>query len=80
MARGTYEPQEITSAEIVERRDRAQFPGQRRQYNYVVRLNTISADTGAPIMVNEYRSIASNQQLSAETVLNRMVELIEEAL
>jgi hypothetical protein len=75
-----YEPQEVVSAEVVQTRPKSEFPGQRRNYNYVVLLNTVNAETGEPIMVNEYRSIASNQPLSSETVINRMVELIEENL
>lgn len=78
MARGSYAPQEVTEAEVVQIRNRADYPGQRRQYNYVIRLNTIDVDTGEPLMVNEYRTIASNQQLSNETVLNRIIGLIEE--
>jgi len=80
MARGSYAPQEVTSAEVVETRAKANFPGQRREYNYVVRINTADADTGDPIMVNEYRTIASNIELSSSSVLNRIVNLIEEAL
>jgi len=78
VARGSYAPQEVTEAEVVQIRNRADYPGQRRQYNYVIRLNTIDVDTGEPLMVNEYRTIASNQQLSNETVLNRIIGLIEE--
>jgi len=47
-------------------------------YNYVVRLNTVDVDTGEPIMVNEYRTIASNVELSNSSVLSRIVALIEE--
>lgn len=77
MARGDYNAQEVTEAEIVQVRDRADFPGQRRQYNYVVRLNTVDTSSGEPVLVNEYRSVASNQRLSTATVLNRIVELFE---
>lgn len=80
MARGSYAPQEITEAEVVQVRARADYPGQRRQYSYVVRLSSIDVDTGEPVMVNEYRTVASNQSLSNETVLNRIVSLIEESL
>lgn len=79
MASGNYAPQEVVSAEVVQTRLRAQYPGQRRPYNYVVRLNTVDVDTGEPLMVNEYRTIASERQLSSETVLSRIIELIEEA-
>ncbi len=80
MAGFSYAPQEVVSAEIVELRTKENFPGQRRNYNYVVRLNTVDVDTGDSIMVNEYRSVASDHRLSAETVLSRITELIEESL
>ena len=80
MARSGSGPAEITSAEVVEVRNREQYPGQRRQYNYVVRLNARDPETGEALYVNEYRSVASNQQLSTETVLNRITELFESGL
>lgn len=79
MPNTNYAPQEVIDAEVVQTRAKADFPGQRRNYNYVVRLNTIDVDTGEPVMVNEYRSLASDRQLSSETVLSRMIELIEGA-
>lgn len=75
-----YAPQEVTSAEVVQVKTKAEFPGQRRNYSYVVRVNTVDVDTGEPVMVNEYRTIASDRPLSSETVLSRMTELLEEAL
>jgi len=80
MARGNYAPQEVTEAEVVQVRTRDQYEGQRRAFNYVVRVNTIDADTGEPVLVNEYRSVASNSPLSTETVLNRITELLESGL
>lgn len=80
MARGQYAPQEVISAEVVGVKLKDETSGQRRNFNYTVRLNTIDVDTGEPIMVNEYRSIASNVELSNQTVLNRMISLIEENL
>jgi len=78
MARGQYPSQEVVSAEVIQVRTRDQYEGQRRGYNYVVRINTIDVDTGEPVMVNEYRTVASNQALSNETVLNRIISLFEE--
>lgn len=80
MARGNYAPQEVTSAEVVQTRIKSEFPGQRRNFNYVVRLNTVDVSTGEPVMVNEYRTIASNTELSSQTVLNRITTIIEENL
>ncbi len=80
MARGSYAPQEVTQAEVIQVRTKSEYPGQRREYNYVVRLNTVDVESGEPIMVNEYRSIASNSELSASSVLSRIVALIEENL
>jgi len=80
MANFSYAPQEVTSAEIVEVRTKDKYPGQRREFNYVVRINTIDAETGEPIMRNEYRSVASNSELSSSSVLNRITSLIEESL
>jgi len=80
MARGSYAPQEVTEAEVIQVRAKDQYLGQRRNYNYVVRLNTVDVDTGEPIMVNEYRTIASNVELSNSSVLSRIVALIEENL
>jgi hypothetical protein len=77
MARGSYAPQEVTQAEVVQIRTRADNAQQRRQYNYVVRLSTVDVDTGEPVMVNEYRTIASSTSLSTESVLNRIVTLFE---
>jgi hypothetical protein len=78
MARGSYAPQEVVQAEVVQIRTRADNAQQRRQYNYVVRLSTADLDTGEPVMVNEYRTIASSSPLSTESVLNRIVTLFEE--
>lgn len=80
MARGSYAPQQVESAEIVQVRHKSDYPGQRRTYNYVVRVSTSDADTGEPIMVNEYRTIASNAELSSSSVLNRITSLLEENL
>lgn len=78
MARNNYPSQEVESAEIVQVRTRDQYEGQRRAYNYVVRISTTDIDTGEPVMVNEYRTLASDRQLSTETVLSRMIDLIEQ--
>lgn len=80
MASNGYGPQEVTSAEVVGTRNKDDYPLQHRQYNYVVRLNTVDPDTGEPSMVNEYRTISSNVELSSSSVLNRMISLIEENL
>jgi len=66
--------------EVVEVREKAQYPGQRRNYNYVVRVSTADVETGEALMVNEYRTYASDRQVSSETVVTRMTELIEQAL
>lgn len=78
MARGNYAPQTVESAEVVQVRNKADYPGQRRTYNYVIRISTTDADTGEPVMVNEYRTIASNRELSNSAVLSRITALIEE--
>jgi len=80
MASSPYENQEVVSAEVIMTRTKTDYPGLRRNYSYVVRLSTVDIDTGQPVMVNEYRTIANNYPLSSETVLNRMIELIEEHL
>jgi len=73
-----YERQEVVSAEVTSVRLKGENSGQRRNFNYTVRLNTVDVETGEPIMVNEYRTIASDRPLSQETILSRMIELIEE--
>ena len=77
MPRGNYPAQEVESAEVVQVRTRDQYEGQRRAYNYVVRINTTDISTGEPVMVNEYRTLASDRALSTQTVLDRIVSLIE---
>lgn len=77
MAKEGSGPAEITSAEIVETRLKADYPGQRRNYSYVVRINATDPDTGEPSFVNEYRTIASDRPLSSETILNRITDLFE---
>ncbi len=80
MARGSYAPQEVTEAEVIQVRAKSDYPGQRRNFNYVIRLNTVDVDTGEPIMVNEYRSVASNVELTSSNALSRIIALIEENL
>lgn len=80
MPRGNYPSQQVESAEVVQVRTRDQYEGQRRAFNYVVRLSTSDMDTGEPVMVNEYRTLASDRALSTETVLNRIISLIEGAV
>lgn len=80
MPRDSLPPGEVTSMEVVEVREKAQYPGQRRNYNYVVRVSTADVETGEALMVNEYRTYASDRQVSSETVVTRMTELIEQAL
>lgn len=77
MATTNYAPQEVTNAEIIQTRTKSQYPGQRRNYNYVVRIDTVDVDTGEPVMRGEYRSLASDRPLSGETILTRMIDLIE---
>lgn len=78
MAKQDYGPVEVTSAELVQTRQKQDYPGQRRNYNYVIRFTATNTDTGEPTYVNEYRTIASDRPLSSETVLERFVNLIEE--
>jgi len=66
--------------EIVEVRQKETHPGQRRNYNYVVRVSTIDAETGDPILTNEYRTFATDRALSQETIIERMTNLLEEGL
>lgn len=73
-------PAQITSAEVVNVRTRDTAPGQRRAFNYQVRLSAIDPTTGELVYENEYRTIASDRQLSTETVLNRITELFESGL
>lgn len=73
-------PAEIISAEVVNVRTRDQAPGQRRAFNYQVRLSAIDPETGEVVYRNEYRTIASDRQLSTETVLSRITELFESGL
>lgn len=73
-------PSEVTDMEVVEVREKANFPGQRRNYNYVVRVSTNDAETGESLLVNEYRTYASNTELSSQVVINRMTKLLEEGL
>lgn len=78
MPKGEYAPQQVSNAQVVETRLKKDYPGQRRNYNYVVRLSTTDIDTGEPVMTNEYRTIASDRQLSSQTVLDRIVSLFED--
>jgi hypothetical protein len=73
-------PSEVVSMELVEVRNKDQFPGQRRNYNYVVRVSTQDAETGEPLLTNEYRTYASDRALSQEIIIERMVNLLEEGL
>lgn len=73
-------PSEVTSIELVEVRLKSEHTGQRREYNYVVQVSTADAETGEPVLVNEYRVYASDTQLSNEVVLERMTALLEEGL
>lgn len=73
-------PAQITSAEVVNVRTREQAPGQRRAFNYQVRLSAIDPETGELIYNNEYRTIASDRQLSNKTVIDRITELFESGL
>ena len=73
-------PSEVTNMEIVEVRTKENAPGQRRNFNYVVRVSTVDAETGEPILTNEYRTYATDRELSSGTVLERMTQLLEEGL
>jgi hypothetical protein len=80
MPRDSMPPGEVTSMEVVQVREKNDFPGQRRNYNYVVRVSTADVETGEPLMVNEYRTYASDRVVSSETVITRMTEIIEASL
>jgi hypothetical protein len=73
-------PSEVTSMEVVEVREKANFPGQRRAHNYVVRVSTIDAETGESILTNEYRTLSSDKTLSSEQVIRQLTNIIEESL
>lgn len=73
-------PAQIISAEVVNVRTRNQAPGQRRAFNYQVRLSAIDPNTGELVYSDEYRTVASDRQLSSETVINRITELFESGL
>jgi hypothetical protein len=66
--------------EVVEVREKSNYPGQRRNYNYVVRVSTQDAETEESLLVNEYRTYASDTELSSQTIINRMTTLLEEGL
>jgi len=66
--------------EIVEVRQKETHPGQRRNYNYVVRVSTQDAETGESILTNEYRTYATDRPLSSQTIIERMTSLLEEGL
>ena len=72
-----YQNQEVTSAEVVEVRVKNETNAQRRNFNYVVRLNSIDPETNEPIMVNEYRTYATDSPLDTETILRNITDLIE---
>ena len=73
-------PSEVTAMEVVEVREKSNYPGQRRNYNYVVRVSTQDAETEESLLVNEYRTYASDTELSSQTIINRMTTLLEEGL
>ena len=58
-------------------RTREQFPGQTRAFGFVFRVSTIDAETGDPVLTNEYRTYATSSTVSQETAQERLVELIE---
>lgn len=78
MPNKSYGPVEVTSAEVIQTRNKADYPGQRRNYNYVIRFTATNTDTGELTYVNEYRTIANDRPLSNETILQRFIDLIEE--
>ena len=73
-------PAQIISAEVVNVRTRDQAPGQRRAFNYQVRLSAIDPSSGEIVYNDEYRTIASDRQLSTQTVLAKITELFESGL
>ena len=80
MPRDSMPPSEVESMEVVETREKENFPGQRRQHNYVVRVSTIDAETGEPILTNEYRTLASDRALSSSQVIETLTNLLEGGL
>jgi hypothetical protein len=66
--------------ELVQVREKSEFPGQRRNFNYVVRVSTADAETGEPILTNEYRTYATDTPTDAATVIERLTNLLEEGL
>lgn len=66
--------------ELVQVREKSEFPAQRRNFNYVVRVSTADAETGEPLLVNEYRTYATDTATDAETVIERLTSLLEEGL
>lgn len=80
MPRDSMPPSEVTSMELVQVREKAQFPGQRRAFNYVVRVSTNDVETGEPILTNEYRTYATDTATDSQTVIERLTALLEEGL
>lgn len=80
MPHDSMPPSEVTSMELVQVREKADAPGQRRNFNYIVRVSTADAESGEPILVNEYRTYATDTATDAETVIQRLTELLEGGL
>ena len=71
-------PHEVTSIELDTIFTKSEDnPNQQREYNYVLRIDTIDPETGAQRFAGEYRTVASDVPLNLDDVKDRMTELIE---
>jgi hypothetical protein len=69
-------PGQVTNIEVIETRLKADHPGQRREFGYVVRYEAVDPQTGEYLGVN-YVTYGTNQPTDAATVIDIMRGIIE---
>lgn len=70
-------PREVTRIEFDSVTTKEDNPNQRREFNYIFSYDTIDPETGAQIDNNEYRTVASDVQLTMDEAKARLTDLIE---
>lgn len=70
-------PRDVTSIVLAEIRTKEDNPNQVREFNYIFEYSAIDTETGELIADSEYRTVASDAQLSLDEAKDRIVELIE---
>jgi hypothetical protein len=70
-------PRDVTRIDYEGVFTREDNPNQVREFNHVFSFDVMDTETGAMIMTNEYRTVATDEQLTIDQMKDRLTGLIE---